>query len=116
VVSTAANLYSNFPSYPGESLQHGFSHLAQGNYASLVYCYTFSRVICVDLFTEFSLAGKTLEKEVILRYRKHILEKGGSEDAAEMVKSFMGREQNIDALKKLGCLPNLNGDSEQLRK
>jgi Zn-dependent oligopeptidase len=99
VVSTAADLYSNFPLYPGESLQHGFSHLAQGNYASLVYCYTFSRFIYVDLFTEFSLAGKTLEKEVILRYRKHVLEKGGSEDVAEMVKSFMGREQNIDACK-----------------
>jgi thimet oligopeptidase len=51
------------------------------------------------MFTEFSKTGGSSNKKVALRYRREILEKGGSEDAEDMVVGFMGRTYSIDAFK-----------------
>jgi thimet oligopeptidase len=80
-------------------MHHSIGHLAASNYASRYYCYIFSQVICVDMFTEFSKNGDSSNKEVALRYRREILEKGGSEDAEDMLVGFMGRTYSIDAFK-----------------
>jgi Zn-dependent oligopeptidase len=97
IATEAAIMYDNFSGSSFTAVQHNLHHLAQADYASLYYCYTFSWVICVDMFTAFSKAGESTEKEVFIGYRKHFLEKGGSEDAAEMVKGFLGREYNAEA-------------------
>jgi Zn-dependent oligopeptidase len=59
----------------------------------------FSEVICHDVFAEFSKSGNLMGPEVIMRYRKEILDKGGAEDGEDMVKAFLGRQYNSDAFK-----------------
>lgn len=84
---------------PGASRQHNFKHLANPIYASRYYAYLFSQVICHDLFTEFSKSGDLMGKSVAMRYRKDILEKGGSSDGEDMVEAILGRKYNAAAFK-----------------
>ncbi len=35
-----------------------------------------------------------------MRYRRTVLEPGGSEPGTDLVKAFLGRPQNLDAFKK----------------
>ena len=35
-----------------------------------------------------------------MRYRRQVLQPGGSESANDLVKTFLGRPQNIDAFKR----------------
>lgn len=83
---------------PGTSRQHSFKHLANDLYASRYYAYLFAEVICHDLFTEFSKSD-LMERDVIMRYRRELLEKGGSKDGEEMVEAFLSRKYNADAFK-----------------
>jgi len=55
-----------------------------------------SLVIAKDLFTAFKREG-LLSPGVAGRYRRAILEAGGSKDAAELVKDFLGREYGFAA-------------------
>jgi thimet oligopeptidase len=55
-------------------------------------------VICQDLFTEFEKNG-LMNKDVAMRYRRKILEKGASQDAEDMVAEFLGRKYNAQAFK-----------------
>jgi thimet oligopeptidase len=56
-------------------------------------------VIAQDFFAQFDpknlLAGDTA-----LRYRRTVLEPGGSESANDLVKNFLGRPQSIEALQR----------------
>jgi thimet oligopeptidase len=99
MVSQAHNKYDPFPETPGNHKQHCFRHLASANYASLYYCYLFSRVICQDLFSEFAQGGGMSNQTVTMRYRRQILEKGGSEDAGDMVAAFLGRRYDSQAFR-----------------
>ena len=47
-------------------------------------------VFSADMFTVFE--NKLLSPEVGMRYRKEILEVGGTRDAMESLKAFLGRE------------------------
>ncbi len=73
-----------------------FTHLT--GYSSNYYTYLLDKVIALDFFSQFDrsnlLAGPTA-----MRYRNAILAAGGSKPAAELVKDFLGRPQNMDALK-----------------
>jgi thimet oligopeptidase len=53
-------------------------------------------VIAKDLETEFKKNGY-LDQATALRYRRTVLEPGGSKPAAELVKSFLGRDYAFDA-------------------
>jgi len=74
-----------------------FNHLA--GYSSAYYTYVWDKVIAEDFFQQFDqknlLAGPTP-----MRYRRVVLEPGGSMSANDLVKNFLGRPQNIDAYKK----------------
>lgn len=100
MVTNAHIKYDPFPETPGIHKQHCFRHLASANYASLYYCYLFSRVICQDLFSEFEKGGGMLNRAVAMRYRREILEKGGSQDAGDMVAAFLGRRYSSQAFKE----------------
>ncbi len=56
-------------------------------------------MIAEDFFQQFDqnnlLAGPTP-----MRYRRVVLEPGGSMSANDLVKNFLGRPQNMDAYKK----------------
>jgi thimet oligopeptidase len=74
-----------------------FDHLA--GYSSAYYTYMWDLVIAEDFFQQFDqnnlLAGPTP-----MRYRRLVLEPGGSVSANDLVKNFLGRQQNMMALQK----------------
>jgi len=71
----------------------GFGHLT--GYGSCYYTYQWSLVIARDLLSAFD--GDLFDAEVAEAYRREILEAGGSRDAADLVRSFLGRETSFDA-------------------
>lgn len=61
----------------------------------MYYCYMYSRVISHDLFNEFVKSKDLASKDVAIRYRKMILEKGSSRDAEDLVNGFLGRKYSF---------------------
>ncbi|WP_296802647.1 M3 family metallopeptidase, partial [Thiolapillus sp.] len=76
---------------------HGFSHIFGGGYAAGYYSYKWAEVLSADAFSLFEENG-VFDLSTGLAFRRHILEKGGSEDAMDLFVAFRGREPNIDAL------------------
>lgn len=74
----------------------GFGHLT--GYGSCYYTYQWSLVIARDLLSAF--AGDLMDPAVAERYRRDILEPGGSRDAADLVTSFLGRPYRFDAYRE----------------
>jgi thimet oligopeptidase len=73
-----------------------FTHLT--GYSSNYYTYLLDKVIALDFFKQFDRSN-LLEGPTAMRYRKEVLAAGGSKPATEIVKDFLGRPQNMDALK-----------------
>jgi len=74
-----------------------FNHLA--GYSSAYYTYMWDKVIAEDFFGQFD-PKNLLDSTVSMRYRKAVLEPGGSVSANDLVKNFLGRAQNTDAIQK----------------
>jgi thimet oligopeptidase len=55
-----------------------------------------SLVIAKDLFGVFRRKG-LLDREAAMRYRKAVLEPGGSRPAKDLVRDFLGRDSSFDA-------------------
>ncbi len=78
----------------GNRMYASFTHLC--GYSSNYYTYLFDKVIALDFFRQFDAKNLVAGPEA-LRYRKLVLEPGGSEPGAEMVQNFLGRPQNMQA-------------------
>ncbi len=65
-------------------------------YSSAYYTYLWDKVIAEDFFNKFD-RNDLLAPEIALRYRSTVLEKTGSMPANDLVKSFLGRPQTMDA-------------------
>jgi len=76
-----------------------FSHIFSGGYAAGYYSYIWSEVLDSDAFQAFKEKG-LFDPSLSTAFRKKILERGGSEDAMEMYKSFRGREPSVEPLMK----------------
>jgi len=79
---------------------HGFTtftHLT--GYSSNYYTYSLSKVIALDFFQQFDQKN-LLEGPAAMRYRKLVLEPGGSKSANDLVHDFLGRQQSYDAFRK----------------
>ncbi len=72
----------------------GFGHLM--GYDAGYYGYMWSRVYASDMFTRFRSEG-LLNVQTGMDYRKHILEKGSSEEELNLVKGFLGRDPDSQA-------------------
>ena len=73
-----------------------FTHLT--GYSSNYYTYVFDKVIAIDFFAQFDQRD-LLDGPAAMRYRKAVLEPGGARPAEELVDAFLGRKQNMDALR-----------------
>ncbi|PIE20155.1 MAG: peptidase M3 [Proteobacteria bacterium] len=88
--------YSPYPRLENGKIYCNFGHLM--GYSAIYYTYQWSLSISKDLFTRFAREG-LLNKETAMAYRREVLEPGGTKDADELVKAFLGRERNLDAYK-----------------
>jgi thimet oligopeptidase len=92
--------FTRFYPYPfveGNRFYASFTHLI--GYTSNYYSYVLDKVIALDFFSQFDMKNPA-GGETAMRYRKTVLEPGGSKAGAELVQGFLGRPQNLEAFKK----------------
>jgi thimet oligopeptidase len=83
---------------PGTIPEADFGHL-MGGYDAGYYGYLWSRVYAQDMFSVFEKGG--LESPVVgMRYRKDILERGGSVEPDVLLRDFLGREVQYEPFYK----------------
>ena len=78
-------------------MPHSFAHIFSSGYAAGYYSYKWAEVLAADAFSAFEEAG-VFDRETANRFRREILEIGGSSDFMEAYVAFRGREPTIDAL------------------
>jgi len=76
---------------------HSFSHVFAGGYAAGYYSYKWAEVLSADAWGAFEERG-IFDRDTGRRYRREILEVGGSRKAIDSFRAFRGREPSIDAL------------------
>jgi thimet oligopeptidase len=91
------SLYSQFLPYAwidGNRMYASFTHLT--GYSSNYYTYLYDKVIALDFFSQFPREA-LLDSPIAMRYRRAVLEPGGSMPGREIVRAFLGRSQSSDA-------------------
>ena len=88
-----------FPEVDGTNMSASFAHIFGGGYAAGYYGYKWAEVLDADAFSYFTETG-IFNKETADSFRKHILEKGGTEKPAVLYRNFRGKEPSIEALLK----------------
>ncbi len=81
----------------GNHMYASFGHLT--GYSSNYYTYAFDKVIALDFFNQFD-PGDLLGCDAGERYRETVLEQGGSKPGREMVRDFLGRDEEFSAFSK----------------
>ncbi|MAD51281.1 MAG: M3 family metallopeptidase [Candidatus Marinimicrobia bacterium] len=94
IVTKLQNEITFYPYQEGTHMEAAFGHL--NGYGAAYYGYKWSEVYAQDMFSIFEEKG-IMNEEQGMRYRKIILEKGGTEEPLSLVKEFLGRESNSDA-------------------
>jgi peptidyl-dipeptidase Dcp len=69
-----------------------------GGYTAGYYSYIWAEVLDADAFEAFTETGDIFNQTVAAKFRKDILEKGGSKDAMEMYMDFRGKQPGIEPL------------------
>ena len=77
----------------GNRMYASFGHLT--GYSSNYYTYAFDKVIALDFFAQFD-AADLLGGDAGGRYRKAVLEQGGSKPGREIVRDFLGRDERFE--------------------
>jgi len=98
--AVARELYKQFQTWTwleGNKMYASFGHLT--GYSSNYYTYMFDKVIALDFFGQFD-EQDLLGCEAGERYRKTVLEQGGSKPGKEMVRDFLGRDEEFAAFSK----------------
>ena len=93
------------PHEPGTYFQTSFGHLH--GYSAIYYTYMWSLVIAKDLYGTFD--GDLMNTANAERYRDTILAPGGSRDADDMLREFLGREYGFEAWEAWLCSPGAPG-------
>jgi thimet oligopeptidase len=95
--STTKRLYESLQPWTwleGNRMYASFGHLT--GYSSNYYTYAFDKVIALDFFAQFD-ANDLLGCDAGSRYRKAVLEQGGSKPGRQMVRDFLGRNEEFQA-------------------
>jgi thimet oligopeptidase len=105
--------YDRFSVYEfvdGNRMYAAFTHLV--GYTSNYYTYLYDKVMALEFYASFApSAGEggaalresptaLLGSPTALRYRREVLEPGGSKPARELVQAFLGREVSMGALRE----------------
>ena len=96
LVAELQERYTPFRHVEGTYFQASFGHL--DGYSAIYYTYMWSLVIAKDLFGAFRAEGMN-DPRPAARYRRAILEPGGSRPASELVQAFLGRPFSFDAFR-----------------
>jgi thimet oligopeptidase len=89
--------YTPFAYVPGTRFHASFGHLV--GYSAMYYTYQWSLVIAKDLLTPFERSG-LLAREVTTAYRDKVLVPGGTRDAVDLVRDFLGRDYDFAAFER----------------
>jgi thimet oligopeptidase len=90
---------TGFPYHAGTHQPTSFGHLA-GGYDAGYYGYLWAKVYGDDMFGRFEAEG-IASAEVGAAYRHEILEPGGSRDAIDLLRAFLGREPSSETFLRL---------------
>ena len=86
---------ANLAPFPeGSHFPCAFGHL--NGYSATYYTYLWSKVIAKEMFGAFNQTD-LLDPTPALRYRRAILEPGGSQPAAQLLRGFLGRDYTSSA-------------------
>jgi len=88
--------FSKYEFVDGNRMYAAFTHLV--GYTSNYYTYLYDKVMALEFFEEFDHTN-LLEGPTAMRYRREVLEPGGSKPARELVQAFLGRETSMKALR-----------------
>jgi thimet oligopeptidase len=83
------------PPQEGTFFPASFAHLL-GGYDAGYYGYLWSKVFGLDMFSRFEEEG-VVNPAVGRRYRREILEAGGTLDGDQLLRNFLGREPSNEA-------------------
>ncbi len=95
-IAALTNVYGAFPHVVELHSAANFEHLI--GYSAMYYTYMWSLVIAMDLRTGFG--ENLLDSVAAQKYAQTILAPGGSKDAADLIKDFLGRPYSFDAFEK----------------
>lgn len=85
-----------FPMLAGPT-STSFSHIFGGGYASGYNSYKWAEVLDADAFS-FMTERKIYDEERLMKYRREILERGGTEHPSILYRNFRGKDADPDAL------------------
>ncbi len=88
--------FSRYEFVDGNRMYAAFTHLV--GYTSNYYTYLYDKVMALEFFAEFD-STDLLDGATAMRYRREVLEPGGSKPARDLVKAFLGREVSMQALR-----------------
>ena len=86
------------PTVPECIISTSFSHIFSGGYAAGYYSYKWAEVLAADGYSLFEEKG-IFDKETAGKFR-HLLEQGGSVEAAQLYRDFRGHDPQPEALLK----------------
>ncbi len=81
----------------GNRMYASFGHLM--GYSSNYYTYALDKVIALDFFAQFD-AADLLGCAAAERYKRSVIEQGGSRPGREMVRDFLGRDEDFEAFRE----------------
>ena len=91
IASVESPAYNRFPM--------SFSHIFSGGYAAGYYSYKWAEVLAADAFSAFE-KNNIFDQKLATKFKKEILEIGGSKDFMQGYKNFRGRDPSLDPLLK----------------
>ena len=74
-----------------------FNHIFNGGYSAGYYGYLWAEVLDKDAFSLFELQENVMDTELARKFRKTLMERGGSEEPMTLFKEFAGREPDHTA-------------------
>ncbi len=75
-----------------------FQHIFSGGYSAGYYSYIWSEVLDSDAFATYKESGNIFDRAIADKFRKEVLERGGTVEPMDLYKAFRGREPDVKYL------------------